>query len=186
MPDEEIDKLVRDAASQHHPPYDDTAWGKMEVLLDKDLPQKKDRRKPIIFLLSFLVLGGAAYWGIQQANHNNNTINNSHNTAPVAVNTPANNTNSLPGTPADNVTADNSTVTGSKTSGSSQPAGNTITADQISAGTSGNTSVTGVTKSNTVTLNRQSSTVSGAGDDHAITYQVLKNTGIKKAAQPLR
>src|SRR5882724_1085077 len=73
MPDEEIiDKLVRDAANQHHPPYDDTAWGKMEVLLDKHLPQKKDRRRPIIFLLFFLLLGGGAiFFAVENAKKNN-------------------------------------------------------------------------------------------------------------------
>jgi hypothetical protein len=64
MPDEEIDKIVKEAANQHHPPYDDTAWGKMEVLLDKHLPQKKDRKKPILFLLLFLLLGGAVFFAI--------------------------------------------------------------------------------------------------------------------------
>lgn len=67
MPDEEIDKLVRDAASQHHPPYDDKSWGKMEVLLDKHLPQKKDRRRPIIFLLLFLLLSGAVFFAVEQS-----------------------------------------------------------------------------------------------------------------------
>jgi hypothetical protein len=64
MPDEEIDKIVKEAANQHHPPYDDTAWGKMESLLDKHLPQKKDRKKPIFFLLFFLLLGGAVFFAI--------------------------------------------------------------------------------------------------------------------------
>ena len=64
MPDEEIDKLIRDAASQHHPPYDDTSWGKMELMLDKHLPQKKDRKKPILFLLFFLLLGSAVFFAI--------------------------------------------------------------------------------------------------------------------------
>ncbi len=67
MPDEEIDKIVKEAANQHHPPYDDTAWGKMEVLLDKHLPQKKDRRKPILFLLLFLLLGGAVFFAVDNA-----------------------------------------------------------------------------------------------------------------------
>ena len=70
MPDEEIDKLVRDAASQHHPPYDDKSWGKMEVLLDKHLPQKKDRRRPIIFLLLFLLLSGAVFFAVKQSQKN--------------------------------------------------------------------------------------------------------------------
>ncbi len=58
MQDEEIDKLIKDAANQHHPPYDDTAWGKMEVMLDKHLPQKKDRKKLLLLLLFFFLLGG--------------------------------------------------------------------------------------------------------------------------------
>ena len=66
MQDEEIDKLIKDAANQHHPPYDDTAWGKMEVMLDKHLPQKKDRRKPLLFLLFFFLLGGAVITAILQ------------------------------------------------------------------------------------------------------------------------
>jgi hypothetical protein len=66
MQDEEIDKLVKDAANQHHPPYDDSAWGKMEAMLDKHLPQKKDRKKPLLFLLFSLVLGGAIIVGVLQ------------------------------------------------------------------------------------------------------------------------
>ncbi|MGF2414665.1 porin family protein [Ferruginibacter sp.] len=73
MPDEEIDKIVKDAANQHHPPYDDTAWGKMEVLLDKHLPQKKDKKRPFIFLLSFLLLGSALFFIIQSTQNNNST-----------------------------------------------------------------------------------------------------------------
>jgi hypothetical protein len=73
MQDEELDKLINDAASQHHPPYDDKAWGKMEQLLDKHLPQKKDRRKPLIFLLGFLLLSSAVIWGTLQTRNNNGT-----------------------------------------------------------------------------------------------------------------
>ncbi len=67
MPDEEIDNRIRDAANQHHPPYDDKAWGKMEELLDKHLPQKKDRKKYIFFILFFLVLGSAVIFSINNA-----------------------------------------------------------------------------------------------------------------------
>ena len=66
MQDEEIDKLIKDAANQHHPPYDDSAWGKMEAMLDKHLPQKKDRKKPLFFLLFSLLLGGAIITGVLQ------------------------------------------------------------------------------------------------------------------------
>ncbi len=58
MQDEEIDKIIQEAANQHHPPYDDDAWNKMEQLLDKHLPQQKDRKKPVLLLLLLLLLGG--------------------------------------------------------------------------------------------------------------------------------
>ena len=57
MLDEEYDKSIKEAAGQYHPEYDDTAWEKMEQLLDKHLPQKK-RRKRFFFLLPFLVASG--------------------------------------------------------------------------------------------------------------------------------
>ncbi|MBL0183793.1 MAG: hypothetical protein IPP96_16500 [Chitinophagaceae bacterium] len=53
-----MDHIIRDAAENHHPTYNDKAWEKMEAMLDKQLPQKKDRRKYIFFLLFFLLLGG--------------------------------------------------------------------------------------------------------------------------------
>src|SRR5882757_9546083 len=61
MQDEDLDKIIREAASQHHPPYDNTAWDKMEQLLDKHLPQKKDRKSPYFLLLAFLLAGGLFY-----------------------------------------------------------------------------------------------------------------------------
>jgi hypothetical protein len=74
MPDEEIDNLIRDAANQHHPPYDDKAWGKMEVLLDKHLPQKKDRKKYIFFILFFLLLGSAVIFSVNNAGKKTVTV----------------------------------------------------------------------------------------------------------------
>ena len=58
MQDEDIDITIREAAEQHHPSYDDKAWGKMQKLLDKHLPQKKDRKRWFFFLLLFLLLDG--------------------------------------------------------------------------------------------------------------------------------
>ena len=55
MPDEENDIRIREAADNYHPAYDDTAWDKMEKLLDVHLPQKKKRKK-IFFILPFLLL----------------------------------------------------------------------------------------------------------------------------------
>ena len=63
MQSEEFDNKIREAAEHHHPEYDEKAWGKMEKLLDKHLPQEKDDRRRIIFLLLlFLVLGGSSAW----------------------------------------------------------------------------------------------------------------------------
>ena len=55
-----FDKKIKEAAENHHPAYDEKAWTKMEKLLDKHLPQKKDDRRRIIFflLLFFLLVGG--------------------------------------------------------------------------------------------------------------------------------
>ncbi len=62
MLSEEFDKKAKEAADHHHPTYDENAWAKMEKLLDKHLPQKKDDRKRIIFILFlFLLLGGGLY-----------------------------------------------------------------------------------------------------------------------------
>ena len=58
MRDEEINKKIKDAAGQYHPAYDDTAWYKMEKMLDEHLPQKKDRRKRVFILPFILLLAG--------------------------------------------------------------------------------------------------------------------------------
>lgn len=75
MQDEELDKIINDAASQHHPAYDDEAWAKMHELLEKHLPQKKEQKKPFIFWLLFLLLGGAAVTFIMQQSGQNGTVN---------------------------------------------------------------------------------------------------------------
>lgn len=85
MLDEELDKIINDAAKQHHPAYDDKAWGKMLVLLDKHLTQKKDRRKPFAFLLLFLLLGGTVTTVIVQPWKSKNTAEKTGST--IAANT---------------------------------------------------------------------------------------------------
>ena len=74
MQDEEIDIRIKEAADQHHPSYDDKAWEKMRLLLDKHLPQEKERRKWIYFLLLFLLLGGATTLVILKPWRNNSVI----------------------------------------------------------------------------------------------------------------
>jgi hypothetical protein len=70
MLDEQIDDIIREAASQHHPPYNDKAWDKMEDKLNTHLPQKGNNQKRLgFFLLLFLVGGGAFFAGTLY--HNN-------------------------------------------------------------------------------------------------------------------
>lgn len=59
MQDEEMDDIIRDASNQHYPAYDDQAWGKMERLLDKHLPQKENKRKYLLLL--FLLIGSGVF-----------------------------------------------------------------------------------------------------------------------------
>lgn len=60
MPFEEFDKKAKEAASHHHPAYDEKAWGKMEHLLDKHLPQQTEKRKRILWFLLLLAGLGTA------------------------------------------------------------------------------------------------------------------------------
>ena len=57
MLDDENDKRIKEAADHYHPEYDDTAWQKMEQLLDEHLPVKKERR-PILFLIPLTLFIG--------------------------------------------------------------------------------------------------------------------------------
>jgi len=70
-----MDQVIREAANNHHPAYNDKAWEKMELQLDKHLPQKKDRRRLIFFLLFFLLLGAGTFLVL------NNRPGNGKNTA---------------------------------------------------------------------------------------------------------
>jgi hypothetical protein len=100
MQSEEFDKKVKEAADQHHPAYDEKAWGKMEQLLDKHLPQEKDdRRKFIFFLLLFLLLGGGAWLIATKPWGNNKSVTqlkqevqtqNPNPEADTKINTPVN------------------------------------------------------------------------------------------------
>ncbi len=64
---EDFDKKIKEAADQHHPPYDEKAWRKMEKLLDQHLPQQKDdRRRILFFLLLLLLIGGVTYIAISK------------------------------------------------------------------------------------------------------------------------
>ena len=58
-----FDKKVKEAADNHHPPYDDNAWAGMVKLLDEHMPEEKNKKRRIIFFLFlFLLLGGGGFW----------------------------------------------------------------------------------------------------------------------------
>lgn len=58
MLDDEINKRIAEAANRYHPAYDDEAWNGMAQLLDEHLPQKKDRRRILFFLVTAIVCAG--------------------------------------------------------------------------------------------------------------------------------
>jgi len=72
--DEEMDHIIREAANNHHPAYNDKAWEKMELQLDKHLPQKNDRRRLIFFLLLFLLLGAGIFLILNNRSGNDKSI----------------------------------------------------------------------------------------------------------------
>jgi hypothetical protein len=75
MQSENFDNKIREAADHHHPAYDEKAWEKMEQLLDKHLPQKKDDRRRIIFLiLLFILLGSGAWFFLGGRGHSDKTV----------------------------------------------------------------------------------------------------------------
>ena len=75
MQSEKFDNKIREAAGHHQPAYDEKAWGKMEKLLNKYLPQKKDdRRRFILFFLLFLLLGGGTFVLINKPWQKNKSI----------------------------------------------------------------------------------------------------------------
>ncbi|MBI3138850.1 MAG: hypothetical protein HYZ15_09720 [Sphingobacteriales bacterium] len=64
---EEFDKKIKEAADNHHPAYNEEAWGRMNKLLDKHLPRKEDRRRRFIllFLLLFILGGTGIVYTVQ-------------------------------------------------------------------------------------------------------------------------
>lgn len=64
---EDFDKKIKEAAENHHPAYDEQAWGKMNTLLDKHMPVKEERRRRFVwlFFLLFLVGGAGIFYGVQ-------------------------------------------------------------------------------------------------------------------------
>lgn len=76
MPLDNFDKRIREVTENNLPPFNESDWEKMEILLDKNLPIKKDRRRFLFLLFSFLLLGllfGGIY--INNTLPKSNTVN---------------------------------------------------------------------------------------------------------------
>ena len=76
MWDDEINKKIKDAADQYHPAYDETAWDKMELLLNEHLPVENKRRKKYFLLLFTALLLGGSFFIIIYYKQTNSTAKN--------------------------------------------------------------------------------------------------------------
>jgi hypothetical protein len=66
---EEFDDKIKEAAENHHPAYDENAWARMEVLLNKHLPQENDRRRRFILFYFYSCSSVPAVFGCSVINH---------------------------------------------------------------------------------------------------------------------
>lgn len=155
-----MDIRIKEAANQHHPAYDDKAWEKMHKLLDKHLPQKKDRKRWFLFLLLFLLLDTALLLFIVKPWKNNSTNtaqNNTSTTKPSAANETTR--------AADNtVTVSPTDQTGIET-GKDQPANTSLAPQQANANSSTVSTIpTSTPGIQAKPSNNTTSTVSGTND----------------------
>lgn len=67
---DELDNKMKKATEGYQPAYDDKAWDKMELLLDKHLPQEKKRRRFILLLLPLLLVGTGIFFIFQKPGKN--------------------------------------------------------------------------------------------------------------------
>lgn len=122
MLDEEMDDIIREAASKHHPAYNDTAWEKMQQKLDIHLPQKDDRRRYIYWLLLFLLLSGSVFTGLLFY-YNNKEKNDKQQLAAEKNNAPASQ-NQAQGTSTPSGTTGTAATGNTNTGTDQQPADN--------------------------------------------------------------
>lgn len=75
MQSENFDKKIKDILDQPHPGNEKPEWDRMEKMLDKYMPQKKDDNKRfLLLLLVFLLAGSGAFIIWQNANRNKHEI----------------------------------------------------------------------------------------------------------------
>jgi hypothetical protein len=61
MQSDDLDNILKRSAESSEPAFNEESWNKMEVLLDKHLPQKKRRRRALIILVTLLLIGISGY-----------------------------------------------------------------------------------------------------------------------------
>lgn len=126
MRDEPIDDIIREAADEYSPAFDEKAWEAMRQKLDTHLPQKTSKRRYLLLFLLALLGSGAVYLLLRPAD-NNKLIATTKDTP---VNT------------ADNGTANRATV---NTQLQQELVDDMPTASSAIAGTQGITSNTAIT-----------------------------------------
>ena len=91
MPFEEFDKKIKEAASNHHPAYDEKAWDKMEGLLNKHMPHKKEKKRAALWLLLLLITtGGAGYFIFTKTNNDKPAIATTKNNKAIETTSQSN------------------------------------------------------------------------------------------------
>ena len=82
----DIERIIKNAAEANEPAFDELAWQKMEILLDKE----KERKRPFIFwwwLMPLLIVAGLGGYFIlnNQTNFNNQPVTSVKNNIPSTV-----------------------------------------------------------------------------------------------------
>lgn len=70
MSTEQFDKKIKKALEDGSPAFDKKAWDRMEQLLDKHLPVKKDKDRRLFFLLLFFIIAGGGIFFFLKINDN--------------------------------------------------------------------------------------------------------------------
>jgi hypothetical protein len=127
MSDNEMDDIIRKAAGEYHPPYNDKSWQRMEQLLGKHLPVEKERNYRVLYLLLLLLfIGGGTYFGISYFSSekkspssvaNNSSTNQSKNSSPISNSTLPNSENNSTATSSgnENSISSNNLINGNST-----------------------------------------------------------------------
>ncbi|MEO8404009.1 MAG: hypothetical protein ABI480_05425 [Chitinophagaceae bacterium] len=174
---EELDNNLRNAADKDIPPYDEKTWDGMHQLLEKHLPQKKNRRGVIFFLfLGLMVLVPGIYMVTKLSSHTDSVAQQqpSDNTNST-ITTTGKQVNNIPVTSNDNEGTDN-TISDKKSIPNSS---NTTTTEKSANTNVQTTSISTPTNNNTTTPIIQQST-----NNNITTPSIVgsnKNTNSKKA-----